>query len=172
MRPLQPDFMPSGRGLLWAASVFAAMGLAVAVGLGLSAMQARTQALETQAKLSEVRQRIAVEQQRRQLPVPAAPYPYLDDARRVVQIAGMPLDDVLRSLERLRIPGGRVLSLTVQAETRQVRVEVEANDLEQAALVLDQLNAGFEKVRWHWVASRVESGPKPRALLTLESRWD
>lgn len=172
MRMLRPEFMPVGRRWLWAALLFAAVGLAGALALGLSALRERTQAQETLAALEEVRQRVVAEQLRRQPAVPATPEPYLADARRVAVIAGMPLDAVLRSLERVRSQGGRVLSLSIQAETRQVRVEVEAADLEQAALVLDQLNAGVERARWRWVASRTEPGPKPRVLLTLESRWE
>jgi hypothetical protein len=52
--------------------------------------------------------------------------------------------------------------------TRQVRVEVEAADLEQAALVLDQLNAGLEPARGRWIASRSHQYQGRRALAAAD----
>jgi len=143
--------------------------LGATIAIGLEAFETHSQAMQMRSQISELRQAIAAEQARRQASSP--PPPYLEDARRIVAIASMPVDGILRSIERVRIPGVRVLTLDIQAVSGQVRLEIEANDLGQVSQVLDELNAGHEVPRWAWSTTRGEPAPRPRVVATLESSW-
>lgn len=169
MRSVPADFLPPGRALARLSMGVSVVLFAAAVAVSVDAYTLRAKALEIERQAAERQQQMAEEQARERAPKPEPPY--AADARRLAAIAAMPIDAILLSLERIRIPGVRVLSLDIQSETGRVQLEIEAHDLSQVSRYLDDLNAGFETPKWALATARNEQGAKPRAVASLESSW-
>ena len=76
------------------------------------------------------------------------PPTYAVDARHRMALSSFDSAGVLRSLESAQVPGAKVTSLEIDAESRHVQIELEVTSADVAAAYLLALNAGLDQPQW------------------------
>lgn len=160
LRPLNVDFAAPRRLpalALWAV----AAALLVLTGFVAAADVRRWQALAS-ARDNTAGLRTRFDAQRASQASRAAsasqPPPFADDARRRIATSSFDAAGVLRSLESAQVAGAKVTSLDIDAESRQVELELEVTSADVAAAYLSALNAGLDTSQWTLSRLQVQGG--------------
>jgi hypothetical protein len=84
-----------------------------------------------------------------------------------IQATAFPWDELLLSLERLKAPGVRVMSLSVDSRQGIARLNIECADAVQATEVIDWLEAANPQGIRRWRLGRMQG--KPEAATKFEA---
>jgi hypothetical protein len=87
-----------------------------------------------------------------------------------LETVAFPWDDLLVSVERLKEPGIRPMSLAVDAQRGTARLVLECRDSEQAAELSQMLDDGRprDQRRWQLLRTRMVGGSSPRVESELQ----
>lgn len=85
------------------------------------------------------------------------------------RLAGFDVGGVLKAAEALKLPGVRLVSLTVDAQEATVRLEVELGDVAQVSACLDLLNQAQPEGDWRYVD--VQSANQGRLAMVSFEAW-
>lgn len=88
-----------------------------------------------------------------------------------MQAAAFPWDELLVSLERLKVPGVRLMSLSVDSQQGIARVGIECADPVQATEVVDWLEAGQPRSNRRWRLGRMQRKPEAAAKFEAELQF-
>lgn len=100
------------------------------------------------------------------------PPPYAKDAETIARMASFPLDQVLKSIESVRIEGVRVSALDVSTVEGAVKLDLEFNSNEALMRYLEELNAGEPQPRWRLLQAQTGSSASIGGTASLTSVWN
>jgi hypothetical protein len=150
LRALNVDFAPPRRwpaAILWATAAML-FGLA---GFVTTADMRRWQALTADRdRTADLRAQLDSQRASQAMLAASASQPptYAVDARHRMALSAFDSAGVLRSVESAQIPGAKVTSLEIDAESRRVQLELEVTGADVAAAYLLALNAGLDRPQW------------------------
>jgi hypothetical protein len=143
MKSLQVDFVtPRAWLAVWAVAGLCALGI---TAWALSAWWPLQQALRSeQGKLEQLQKQLG------QASSPTAPTasPKTQHAQKIAQALQFDLNKVFRPIEALKLPGVRLKTFNVDMSSASIRLEYEFDGLATAAVITENLNAGFDSPPW------------------------